>query len=159
MPTSRRWLPTLGGLALGALVAAGCAAAPADPVSPAPQAAPSVDPAAVENIDAERACADARDAAVLEGLRWLSDIETSSYDGSEIDTPDQAIFRSLPQQCPADPAGAYSDFMVRTYQGFEPITPIGQAARREFLNRGCGESNPFGLAELTAEARRVCTGG
>lgn len=121
-----------------ALLAAGCAAGPAEGDYDHPT------------------CVAARDSAVLEGLRWLSDLELS---GGQAPGPDSAVFSRLGGNCSTDPEGAYSDFLVRTHTGFVPAAPAGEVARRTFLNTGCGESGPFPLEQLTDDARRVCTGG
>jgi hypothetical protein len=102
------------------------------------------------------ACVTARDDAVLEGLQWLSNLEVSGVQAAD---PDRDVFYELGARCANDPAGAYSDFLVRAHAGFRPASPAGEVARRQFLNAGCGEAGPYPLRELTEEARRVCTGG
>lgn len=114
--------------------------------------AASPDPVVMQEI---AACESATDDAVTAGLAWLGDLEIQGADASG---PDTVPFTALGQACRGNP-DAWSNFIIRTHAGFEPVTVMGQFAAREFLTFMCTQNNTSPDMQLTTEARRVCAGG
>ena len=133
------------GVVLALFAVAGCAQQIPGAASP--------DPVVMQEI---AACDTATDRAVTAGLAWLSDIEIN---GDAAAGPDTEPFYNLPQACRHDPSGAWSEFVVRTHDTFEPLTIQGQFAQRQFLIEACTRNNTSPFMELTVEAQAVCAGG
>lgn len=109
------------------------------------------EPARLAHVQCVRATND----AVVTVKTWLSGIDT--FGTPQIDS---APFRAMRVACDAEFVPAYSDFLARIHTEFAPVTVVGRASIRQFMNDMCRNDTGVGVKvdQLTDAAQKACRG-
>lgn len=100
-------------------------------------------------------CVRSTNDAVVTVKTWLSGIDT--FTNPQIDA---GPFRAMRVACNAEFVPAYSDFLARVHTEFVPVTVVGRASIRQFMNDMCRNDTAVGVKvdQLTEAAQQACRG-